>query len=181
MVSVSRTVCLLICRKFLKLWLRKLPVNKLFSMKTIHLSAGITIAFLLSFAACKKESAGTARSQTLLGTWAMEAGGTDSNLNRQLDPSEKEPSEPGYLSTITFLAGGKAVNHFRENANAPLTVDSNIQWKLRENDKYLDLYLPLFSSKTDTFPAEIIVLDEARLELYFDGPYFPQISVNRRQ
>ncbi len=151
-------------------------------MKTTRLSAGIAALLLLSFAACKKETTSSYRSQILLGTWAVEATGNDSNQNRQLEPSEREPSEPGYLSTLTFLSGGKAVNHFRRNANAPLTVDSNIQWKLRDNDKYLDLYLPLFSAtKIDTLPAEIIVLDETRLELYFDGPYFPQISVNRRQ
>ena len=142
----------------------------------------LPICFLLfTFAACKKEFAGTPRSEIILGTWAVEAVGPDSNQNRQLEPSERAPSEPGYLSTLTFLAGGKAVNHFRRNANAPLTVDSNIQWKLRDNDKYLDLYLPLFSSAIDTLPGEILVLDGTRLELYLEGPDFPQISVNVRQ
>ncbi len=102
----------------------------------------LTLLLLAGFAlfstSCKKDR-DPSRSEMIVGSWNVVAGGTDANSNTILDPEERENIPAGFEQIITFKEGGAGVATLKQTGTIISSQTQSFDWKFINEDRVLEI------------------------------------------
>ncbi len=94
--------------------------------------SGVLISCSLLMGACRKKDDTPARSQLIIGTWAVNAYGNDDNMNGVLDESEHKVIPAGASLVITLRTDNSGVATL--DSTGKMSVTKGFTWQLINGD-----------------------------------------------